>query len=76
MLGLDNLNNYYDIKLKKDRLKILLKHKNFKFIKQDITNYKNLDKIFRYYKPKTVYHLAAQAGVSFLKARKIMLSLI
>ena len=63
VLGLDNLNNYYDVKLKKDRLKILLKHKNFKFIRRDITNYKKLENIFKYYKPKTVYHLAAQAGV-------------
>ena len=38
ILGIDNINNYYDVKLKNDRLKILLKKKNFKFKKIDISD--------------------------------------
>ena len=38
VLGVDNINNYYDVKLKKDRLKILLRKKNFKFKKLDISD--------------------------------------
>ena len=66
IVGLDNLNNYYDIKLKKDRLKFLKKiskNKKYFFYKIDLCNYKNLKKIFRKYKFDTVIHLAAQAGV-------------
>jgi UDP-glucuronate 4-epimerase len=63
VIGVDNLNKYYDIKLKKDRLKILSKNKNFIFYKVDILNYKKLIWIFKKYKVKYVIHLAAQAGV-------------
>ena len=44
LIGVDNLNNYYDLKLKKDRLQNLKKNNKFKFIKLDLTNYKNLKK--------------------------------
>ena len=47
VFGLDNLNNYYDKNLKKDRLKILFKKKNFKFSKIDITNKKLLKQNFK-----------------------------
>ena len=47
LFGIDNINNYYDKKIKYDRLKILKKNKNFNFKKLDITNYKN---IFNYVK--------------------------
>ena len=40
VLGIDNLNNYYDVKLKKSRLKLLKSYSNFKFIKTDIQNKK------------------------------------
>ena len=63
--GIDNLNSYYDLKLKKDRLKILKNYKNFKFSKEDITNKKSLKKIFQKYKFKIVINLAAQAGVRY-----------
>ena len=46
VIGLDNLNNYYDVQLKVERLKILKKNKYFKFFKLDITDLKKLDKIF------------------------------
>ena len=46
ILGIDNINNYYDVKLKKDRLNILLKKKNFKFKKIDISNTSFVKKIY------------------------------
>ena len=46
VIGIDNLNNYYLPKIKKNRLKILSKFNNFKFYKIDITNLKKLEKIF------------------------------
>ena len=60
--GLDNLNNYYDVKLKKSRLKILKKNKNFQFLKTDIQN-KNLHNKFKKIKLDIIINLAAQAGV-------------
>ena len=62
ILGVDNLNNYYDKNLKLKRLQILKKNKNFKFKKIDIAD-KNLLKVFKFFKPDYVVHLAAQAGV-------------
>ena len=63
--GLDNLNNYYDINLKKDRLKILRKNKKFFFYKIDICNTKKIDNFFKKNKIDYVVHLAAQAGVRY-----------
>ena len=63
IIGIDNINNYYDTKLKRKRLKILKKYKNFKFYKINLVNYKGLEKIFRNNKIKLVINLAAQAGV-------------
>ena len=64
--GLDNLNSYYDIKLKKDRIKILLKNKKkFKFFKLDICNSIGLNKLIKKNKYDIVIHLAAQAGVRY-----------
>ena len=65
IIGLDNLNDYYDINLKKSRLKILKKFKNFKFSKIDLTNYNDLKKLFAKNKISFIYHLAAQAGVRY-----------
>ena len=65
ILGIDSMNNYYDIKLKKTRLKILKKYKNFKFIKANIENNKKLTKSISKFKPQIIIHLAAQAGVRF-----------
>ena len=65
LIGLDNLNNYYDTKLKKNRTNILKKNRNFIFKKIDIRNYNSLDKIFKKYKIDAVIHLAAQAGVRY-----------
>ena len=65
VIGVDNLNSYYDKKLKLDRLKRLRKDKNFKFYKSDIADFKNLYKIFKSIKPQYVINLAAQAGVRY-----------
>jgi UDP-glucuronate 4-epimerase len=65
VVGVDNLNSYYDVKLKKDRLKILKKIKNFKFYKNDISNFNEVKKIFNNNKFDSVINLAAQAGVRY-----------
>ena len=65
IIGIDNLNNYYDISLKKKRCNILKKNKNFVFIKSDLKNYNSLSKIFSKYKINIVINLAAQAGVRY-----------
>ena len=63
VLGLDNLNNYYDKNLKLTRLKILKKFKKFKFIKTDIKDKKKILETFKNFYPSYVLHFAAQAGV-------------
>ena len=63
--GYDSMNSYYDTKLKKSRLNILKKYKNFKFVKNNIENYKILKGIIVKFKPKIIIHLAAQAGVRY-----------
>ncbi len=69
IVGIDNLNNYYDVKLKKERIKnIEDKYKNkrkFLFLKLDLCNYKKINKIFKKQKFDYVLHLAAQAGVRY-----------
>jgi len=61
----DNFNDYYDPKLKHDRINQIEKNKNLKIYKVDISNYKELEKIFKRYKFKKICHLAAQAGVRY-----------
>jgi len=64
--GIDNLNSYYDINLKKERLKLIKsKNKNFKFFKLDISNKKNVIHNFKKNKYDIVINLAAQAGVRY-----------
>jgi len=64
--GIDNLNNYYDIKLKKSRINLLKKKsKNFRFSKKDIKNLKILKNFFLGKRIKYIIHLAAQAGVRY-----------
>ena len=66
IFGIDNINNYYDVKLKKDRLNILLKNKKFKFKKIDISSENFVKKIYPLTKNfKIIIHLAAQAGVRY-----------
>ena len=63
--GIDNINDYYDVKLKSARLEKLQKNKNFKFSKIDISNYEALSEVFEEFKPDKVINLAAQAGVRY-----------
>ena len=65
VIGIDNINNYYDINLKEARLKRNLNSKFFIFYKIDITNKIEITKIFERYNFKIVLHFAAQAGVQF-----------
>jgi UDP-glucuronate 4-epimerase len=63
--GLDNLDDYYDVRLKKDRLKNLKKYKKFSFLKIDLANKKRLEEHFKNNKIDLVINLAAQAGVRY-----------
>ena len=74
--GIDNLDNYYSTKYKKERLKRLKKFKSFKFHKVDISDYKKLDVTLSKLKFDQIIHLAAQAGVrySFVNPRKYIQS--
>ena len=63
--GIDDLNDYYDVDLKKHRLKNLQKYKNFKFLKLDFSNEKKLKAFFNRNNFKIVIHLGAQAGVRY-----------
>ena len=65
IIGIDNLNDYYDVTLKEDRLKTLEGFKNFKFLKLDIKNQKDVIDLFKKELPQRVLHLAAQAGVRY-----------
>ena len=65
VLGIDNHNDYYDPKIKDDRIKLLQNYKNYKHYKVDITDRINLDKIFKDILPDKVINLAAQAGVRY-----------
>ncbi len=65
VIGIDNLNNYYDVKLKKKRLDQLKKYKNFKFYKIDLKNFKKINSLFKKYNFTHVINLAAQAGVRY-----------
>ena len=65
VIGLDNLNDYYDINLKEDRLKILKKTESFTFYKKNLENKTSVDQIFQEHHPDRVIHLAAQAGVRY-----------
>lgn len=65
VVGIDNLNNYYDVSLKKDRLKILRENSLFFFEKGDIANKSFLESTFTKYQFEKVINLAAQAGVRY-----------
>lgn len=65
VVGIDNLNQYYDPTLKRDRLKQLEPHENFQFHKIDIADQKAIEDIFMQYQFDCVINLAAQAGVRY-----------
>lgn len=63
--GIDNLNNYYDVRLKELRLSILKKYSDFSFAKVDISDKNKVNEIFSANSPDVVVNLAAQAGVRY-----------
>jgi len=65
IIGLDNLNDYYDVNLKKDRLAILEKEENFKFVFASLEDREAVNKLFFENKIHIVVNLAAQAGVRY-----------
>lgn len=65
IIGYDNLNDYYDVNLKKARLDILNQFDNFIFIHADLADEKAVNETFKIYKPDIVVNLAAQAGVRY-----------
>lgn len=66
VVGVDNLNDYYDVKLKKDRLEQLSNFKHFTFVKGDISDREAMSSMWEELGPfKRVVHLAAQAGVRY-----------
>jgi UDP-glucuronate 4-epimerase len=65
VLGVDNLNDYYDVNLKKDRLAILEKHPDFSFFRTDLSDLDGLSAIFKSQAVDAVVNLAAQAGVRY-----------
>ena len=65
LYGIDNINNYYSVKIKKLRISNLKKYKNFSFNKINIDNKKQLDTYFKKKKFDYIFHFAAQAGVRY-----------
>ena len=65
VVGIDNMNDYYDVCLKEERLKELEQYPDFIFIKGNIADKTLIDGIFAEYKPQIVVNLAAQAGVRY-----------
>ena len=65
VVGIDNMNDYYDVRLKEGRLKKLLGYESFTFIKGDISDKQAINNLFQEYKPQIVVNLAAQAGVRY-----------
>lgn len=65
VVGVDNMNDYYDVRLKEYRLNQLQQYSNFTFRKADIENTDNIKPLFEKYKFRAVYNLAARAGVRY-----------
>lgn len=65
IIGIDNMNDYYDVNIKKYRLDKLIKFNNFKFIEGNIADNKLINEIFDKFKPNIVINFAAQAGVRY-----------
>ena len=63
--GIDNMNDYYDVELKKTRLARLQQNENFSFAEGDIADKEKLEDMFMSFRPDTVMNLAAQAGVRY-----------
>lgn len=65
VIGVDNMNDYYDVRLKEERLQELSTHNSFVFKKVNIADKANITSIFEVFKPQVVVNLASQAGVRY-----------
>ena len=65
VIGVDNLNDYYNVKIKEERLKVLSKYKNFTFHKKDIEDINSIKELFHENNFHSVINLAARAGVRY-----------
>ncbi|OUW82281.1 MAG: capsular biosynthesis protein CpsI [Saprospirales bacterium TMED214] len=65
VVGFDNLNDYYSVELKRDRLKLLTEFDHFKFVEADLADQAKVDQVFRDHNFDRVVNLAAQAGVRY-----------
>ena len=65
VVGIDNLNSYYDVALKDARLAQLQSHPHFRFVKLDVADRAGMAALFDEVRPQRVLHLAAQAGVRY-----------
>lgn len=65
VIGIDNLNTYYDVHLKHDRLAHIQEHPRFQFLQRDLADRAGMTDLFSNYRPERVVHLAAQAGVRY-----------
>ena len=65
VVGIDNMNDYYDVRLKEERLKWFLSNSSFTFIKGDISDKSTVCQLFAAHHPQVVVNLAAQAGVRY-----------
>lgn len=65
VIGLDNMNGYYDVRIKEERLEALTGHDGFVFVKGNLADRQLVDSIFKEYAPQIVVNLAAQAGVRY-----------
>ena len=65
VIGLDNLNDYYEVSLKESRLAVLKKYENFQFYRADLADKEAVFAIFKQHLPAVVVNLAAQAGVRY-----------
>ena len=65
VVGIDNMNDYYDVRLKEERLTQLEQYPDFTFVSGNIADKELIDRIFAEYKPQVVVNLAAQAGVRY-----------
>lgn len=65
VIGFDNMNDYYDVKLKEDRLAILDAYDRYSFIRGDLSDNADVFRVFQEYRPQIVVNLGAQAGVRY-----------
>lgn len=65
VVGIDNMNDYYDVRFKEERLAQLEQYEEFRFVKGNIADRELIDELFADFKPELVVNLVAQAGVRY-----------